>query len=191
MQALGGPALRAKVGEGRGRKSITNPARLVTGNWSSGYGASPRQVPAASYFSQIRNNITSLRRRYGQKNPERAWSPFVSKATFVAATSQAAYVQAQGDKRGGSPLALTGMEEFGCCVVSLLRPHTIELQSLFPGAVKHPLGGPRLSSTHACPGAAQHPRHVHWKTHLAVITPLKRVSCAEPPAQDLSVGAWG
>ena len=112
-------------------------------------------------------------------------------ATFVAATSQAAFVQAQGDKGRGSSLALPGMEEFGRGVISPLRPHMTELQSLFPGAVKHPLDGRRLSSIHACPEAAQRPRRVHRKTHLAVITPLKRVSCAKPPAQDLSVGVWG
>lgn len=88
-------------------------------------------------------------------------------------------VLAQRDKGGGSPLALSGTEKFGHRVMSSPWPRTTQLLSLFPGTVKHPLDGPRFSSTHARPGAAQHLHHTHQETHLAVITPLKRVSCAE------------
>ena len=180
-----------KLEQGRGRKSIANPARLVTGDWSSGYGTFPRQVPGARFFLPISEHITSLRRRYGLKNPEKTWSPFVSKATFVVATFQAAFVQSQDDKQQGSPLAFPGMGEFGRSAISPLRSHTTELRSLFPGAAEHPLDGPGLSSSHACPGAAQHPCDVHRKNWLGCnYTTEEGVSYAEPPAQGLSGAVW-
>lgn len=40
-------------------------------------------LPGTGYFSQLRNSISSLRRRNRLKNAEKIWSPFVSKGRFV------------------------------------------------------------------------------------------------------------
>lgn len=120
-----GTGLRARVGGRHGQKIYHKSGRA--GGLSSGYRASPGQVLGDSYFSQIRNNITSLRRRYGLKNPEEAWSPFVSKAACVAATSRAAFVRSQGEEEGGCLLAFPGMEGFGHRATSPLRPRATEL----------------------------------------------------------------
>lgn len=46
-----------KQDKGRGRKSTTNPTRLVTGVWSSGPDALPKQILGASYFPENQEQL--------------------------------------------------------------------------------------------------------------------------------------
>lgn len=46
-----------KQDKGRGRKSTTNPTRLVTRVWSSGPDALPKQILGASYFPENQEQL--------------------------------------------------------------------------------------------------------------------------------------